>query len=102
MSNFSCVNEKSIASITSVNTVCAIQRPVLCRLTLGHAVPLSRCSTLSRVLSPAKSSSTEAAKATRTVTVPWRNACPIVLGKTVGGDFMSSCINSVDGLMDFK
>lgn len=34
----------------------------------------------------------EAAKATRTVTTPWRNACPIALGKTVG-DFVWGGVN---------
>lgn len=84
-SSFQLCERKLIVSI--VNTVCATQQPALRRLTLGHAVLLSACSTLSRVLSPARSSSTEAAKAIRTVTALQRNACPIVLGTMVRVDF---------------
>lgn len=90
MTNFSCVNEKRIVSIAPVNTVFATQQAALCQLTLGRAVPLSSCTTLSQKLSHASSSPTEAAEATRTVTAPGRNACPIVLGKTVGGDVIFS------------
>lgn len=86
--SFQLCEGKLIVSI--VNTLFATQQPALCRLTPVHAVLLSGCSTLSRLLSPARSSSTEAAKAIRTVTALPRNACPIVLGKMVRVEFIWS------------